>query len=104
MELSERVSWNMDREIGGVIISKAVARVLEKAGLPLETLRPFLEELRAKNVESPQLYTTFIDMLEESAKNKKVPLEVTALQVTFPRVHTFDLRISYLIEHLLDVR
>lgn len=67
----------------------------------METLRPFLEELRAKDVESPQLYSTFIDMLEQSAKNQKRSLDPTALQVKF----LFIALVSCLcLQNMLDVR
>ncbi|KAI9491657.1 hypothetical protein BDB00DRAFT_946602 [Zychaea mexicana] len=55
--------------------------LLEASEEPLNQIEPFLKELQAKEIHSPHLYSTFIDVLEHNAKNNSASIDAAALQM-----------------------
>ncbi|CAO3589891.1 unnamed protein product [Absidia cylindrospora] len=54
--------------------------LLDKANQPLYTIEPFLEDLVAKHIISPHLYSTLIDMFIQRAKLEETLVNPVALE------------------------
>lgn len=55
--------------------------LLEASEQPFMQVAPFLEDLRAKEIQSPHLLSMMIDMYEQDAKENSKPVEPIALEV-----------------------
>ncbi|KAI8146244.1 GK24478 [Fennellomyces sp. T-0311] len=64
--------------------------LLEASQAPLNQIEPFLKELQAKDIHSPHLYSTYIDVYEENAKKSSTPIDATALQMCDDLATKFD--------------
>lgn len=64
-----------------------IIRLLEASQEPLNQIEPFLNELQEKDIHSPHLYSTLIDMFEQNAKNNSEAIDPQALQVYFNTFH-----------------
>ena len=60
---------------------RIIIRLLEASQEPLNQIESFLNELQEKEIHSPHLYSTLIDVFEQNAKNNSEPIDPQALQV-----------------------
>lgn len=55
--------------------------LLEASEQPIMQIAPFLEDLRAKEIQSPHLLSMMIDMYEQDAKENSKPVDPIAYEV-----------------------
>lgn len=55
--------------------------LLEASEQPFMQVAPFLEELQAKEIQSPHLLSMMIDMYEQDAKENSKAVDPVALEV-----------------------
>ncbi|KAI7857448.1 hypothetical protein BDC45DRAFT_435936 [Circinella umbellata] len=64
--------------------------LLEASQEPLNQIESFLNELQEKEIHSPHLYSTLIDVFEQNAKNNSEPIDPQALQLCDDLATSYD--------------